>query len=67
MGALVGVVSTFFKQLDIPVFWPILLFYFIFVLVSVVARQYQHMKRYGYSMADFFKKKHTNLPGKGVN
>lgn len=55
-AALICLGASFVPALDIPVFWPILLFYFVFVVISVVARQYQHMKRYGYSMGDFFKK-----------
>lgn len=55
-ASLLCLVATFIPALDVPVFWPILLLYFLFVLVSVVARQYHHMRRYGYSLADFFKK-----------
>ena len=42
--------------LDVPVFWPVLLFYFIFVVFTIVIKQYRHMKKYGYSLSDFFKK-----------
>lgn len=57
LAASICFLATFVEALDVPVFWPILLFYFLFVLVSVVARQYQHMRRYGYTLGDFFKKK----------
>lgn len=38
-----AVVSTFFESFDIPVFWPLLLLYFIFASLSIGMRQYRHM------------------------
>ena len=57
LGTFVAYLSTYFKVLDLPVFWPLLLFYFIFIVFSVVLKQYQHMNKYGYSLSDFFKRK----------
>lgn len=56
---LIAVLSTFFEFLDLPVFWPLLLFYFVFASLNVGVRQYKHMKKYGYTLKDFFKR-----PGK---
>ena len=48
---------SFFKVLDLPVFWPILLFYFVLVVCTISYKQYKHMQKYNYSFADFFKKR----------
>ena len=52
---------TFFKIFDFPVFWQILLLYFIFIMTTIILRQRAHMKKYGYSMSDFFKKEDRKL------
>ena len=57
MGAAVlAFASTFVDLLDFPVFWPILLFYFVLVSASIYIKQRRHMQKYGYTFADFFKK-----------
>ena len=48
---------SFFECFDLPVFWPILLFYFLLVVITIAYKQYKHMQKYDYSFADFFKKK----------
>eukprot|EP00461_Guttulinopsis_vulgaris_P001321 UN01321 len=40
--------ATFFTIFDIPVFWPILLLYFIILFVFTMKKQIQHMIRYKY-------------------
>ena len=45
---LFSIPMTFFKAFDIPVFWPILLFYFILIFFLVMRRQIQHMIKYHY-------------------
>ena len=37
---------TFFSMFDIPVFWPILLLYFITLFVLTMKRQIKHMIKY---------------------
>lgn len=54
-------VSTFIGALDLPVFWPLLLIYFLFASLNVGLRQYRHMQRYGYTLKDFFKKPESKL------
>ena len=56
-------ICSLFNVLDIPVFWPMLQVYFQYATYAVVSRQRQHMKKYGYGLADFFKK--TNRQGEG--
>lgn len=53
--------STFIGALDLPVFWPLLLIYFVFASLNVGLRQYRHMKKYGYTLKDFIKKPERKL------
>ncbi|GMH06397.1 hypothetical protein Nepgr_008237 [Nepenthes gracilis] len=54
----VAFAMTFFSAFDVPVFWPILLFYW-FVLVTVtMRRQIQHMITYKYIPLSFGKKRY---------
>lgn len=41
-------VATLFPFFDIPVFWPILLVYFIILFVITMRRQIAHMRKYKY-------------------
>jgi len=41
---------------DLPVYWPFLLGYFVFLVGMTVRKQLMHMKKYGYSIVDFGKK-----------
>ena len=44
----ISLVCTLFGFLDIPVFWPILLIYFIILFVATMKRQIRHMIRHQY-------------------
>lgn len=44
----VAFILTFFSVLDVPVFWPILLCYWIFLFVLTMKRQILHMIKYKY-------------------
>jgi len=48
---------TFIKALDIPVFWPILVMYFITLFCITMKRQIKHMIRYRYIPFTFGKPK----------
>ncbi|GAA0141452.1 hypothetical protein LIER_02589 [Lithospermum erythrorhizon] len=39
---------TFFSAFDVPVFWPILLFYWVVLFISTMKRQIMHMIKYKY-------------------
>lgn len=39
---------TFFEVFDVPVFWPILLMYFIVLFVITMKRQIKHMIKHKY-------------------
>lgn len=45
---LIAFVMTFFSVFDVPVFWPILLFYWIVLFVLTMKRQIAHMIKYRY-------------------
>lgn len=46
---------TFFSIFDIPVFWPILLMYFIILFALTMRKQIQHMTKYKYLPFDLGK------------
>ena len=52
----IGFFATFFPFLDVPVFWPILLMYWIVLFSVTMKRQIQHMIKYRYIPFSFGKK-----------
>ncbi|KAH7845732.1 hypothetical protein Vadar_005390 [Vaccinium darrowii] len=52
-------VLTFFSAFDVPVFWPILLFYWIVLFVSTMKRQIMHMVKYKYVPFSIGKQRYT--------
>lgn len=48
---------SYFEVFNIPVWWPMLLIYFVIVSVLIVFKQRSHMNKYNYSLYDFFKSK----------
>ncbi|SJM87220.1 probable protein RER1 [Zygosaccharomyces bailii] len=59
-ATLIALISTIFNFTDIPVFWPILLVYFITIFFLTMKRQIQHMIKYKYIPLDIGKKKYTS-------
>lgn len=51
---------TLFPFTDIPVFWPILLIYFITLFLLTMRRQIQHMIKYRYIPLDIGKKRYRS-------
>ncbi|KAF5736024.1 protein RER1B [Tripterygium wilfordii] len=49
---------TFFSVFDVPVFWPILLFYWVVLFVLTMKRQILHMIKYKYVPIDIGKKRY---------
>lgn len=47
-ATLIALFCTFFDVFNIPVFWPILVMYFIILFVLTMKRQIKHMIRYKY-------------------
>lgn len=54
----IGFVCSWFSIFDIPVFWPILLMYFIILFALTMRRQIQHMIKYRYVPFDLGKTKY---------
>ncbi|SCU90848.1 LAME_0E10242g1_1 [Lachancea meyersii CBS 8951] len=50
---------TLFRIFDIPVFWPILVMYFILLFALTMRRQIQHMIKYKYIPLDIGKKRYA--------
>jgi hypothetical protein len=57
-GTAISLVLTFFSLFDIPVFWPILLIYFIALFVLTMRRQIAHMIKHKYIPFNLGKKKY---------
>lgn len=54
---------TFFQIFDIPVFWPILLLYFIALFVLTMKRQIKHMIKHKYVPWSFGKQRYKGKEG----
>lgn len=55
----VAFVMTFFSVFDVPVFWPILLLYWVVLFVLTMKRQLRHMIKYKYVPFDFGKQRYA--------
>lgn len=51
----IAFVMTFFSAFDVPVFWPILLFYWVVLFTLTMRRQIAHMIKYKYVPFSFGK------------
>ncbi|KAL6756007.1 retrieval of early ER protein Rer1 [Haematococcus lacustris] len=58
----IGLGMTFFTVFDVPVFWPILLLYWVVLFIVTMKRQIRHMIKYRYLPFSWGKKKYS---GKG--
>ncbi|KAG4087789.1 rer1 protein [Neocallimastix lanati (nom. inval.)] len=58
-ATILALICTLFKFLDIPVFWPILVIYFIGLFGITMKRQIKHMIKYKYVPMDIGKKHYT--------
>ncbi|CCE66001.1 hypothetical protein TPHA_0O00290 [Tetrapisispora phaffii CBS 4417] len=54
-----SLLMSFFSIFNLPVFWPILLMYFILLFFLTMRRQIQHMMKYNYIPLDIGKKKYS--------
>ncbi|XP_058092055.1 protein RER1B-like [Magnolia sinica] len=55
----IALVMTFFSMFDVPVFWPILLCYWIVLFILTMKRQILHMIKYKYIPFSIGKQKYT--------
>lgn len=58
-ATLISLFLSLFDMFDVPVFWPILLIYFVILFACTMRQQIQHMIRYSYVPWDSGKKKYT--------
>ncbi|XP_047085847.1 protein RER1A-like [Lolium rigidum] len=63
----VAFVMTFFSVFDVPVFWPILLCYWIVLFVLTMKRQILHMIKYKYVPFSMGKQKYGGKRGPGAS
>ncbi|XP_012491867.1 protein RER1A [Gossypium raimondii] len=54
----IAFVMTFFSVFDVPVFWPILLFYWLMLFILTMKRQILHMIKYKYVPFSFGKQRY---------
>ncbi|KAK7263182.1 hypothetical protein RJT34_30768 [Clitoria ternatea] len=54
----IAFVMTFFSVFDVPVFWPILLFYWVVLFTLTMRRQISHMIKYRYVPFSFGKQRY---------
>ncbi|CAH8263215.1 unnamed protein product [Arabidopsis lyrata] len=59
---IIGFMMTFFDVFDVPVFWPILLFYWVMLFFLTMRKQIQHMIKYRYVPFSFGKKQYGKKP-----
>ncbi|KAL0438525.1 UNVERIFIED_CONTAM: protein RER1B [Sesamum latifolium] len=55
----VAFLMTFFSIFDVPVFWPILFFYWVFLFFLTMKRQITHMIKYRYVPFNFGKQQYA--------
>lgn len=63
---LLGTFATFFPIFDVPVFWPILVMYWLILFFVTMKRQIKHMIKYKYVPFSFGKKTYGNGKGSGT-
>lgn len=64
-GILIAIFCTFFEIFDIPVFWPVLVIYFIFLFGITMNKQIRHMIKYRYVPFTHGKTRYVGKPGPG--
>ncbi|KAK9112679.1 hypothetical protein Scep_020198 [Stephania cephalantha] len=55
----IAFIMTFFSAFDVPVFWPILLFYWLVLFFMTMKRQILHMVKYKYVPFSFGKQRYN--------
>ncbi|XP_068656222.1 protein RER1A-like [Aristolochia californica] len=63
----IAFVMTFFSVFDVPVFWPILLFYWIMLFVLTMKRQIKHMIKYKYVPFSFGKQRYSGKKAASID
>ena len=58
-ATLACIAMTFFEFFEFPIYWPMLMFYFIFMTTFLCRFKIEHMAKYKYIPFEFGKKKYT--------
>jgi hypothetical protein len=66
-ATIIALFCTLFEILDIPVFWPILLIYFIFLTIVTMRRQIRHMIKYRYVPFNIGKRSYGRQSTRTIN
>ncbi|KAL9971413.1 hypothetical protein ACROYT_G023933 [Oculina patagonica] len=64
-AVVIAITCTFFEFFNIPVFWPILVMYFIVLFIITMKRQIKHMIRYRYIPFTYGKQKYRGKEDSG--
>jgi hypothetical protein len=64
-AVIIATVCTFFDALNVPVFWPILVMYFIILFTITMKRQLKHMVKYRYIPFTYGKTKYRGKDDSG--
>ena len=59
-AVIIAIIITFFPVFNVPVFWPILVMYFIILFCLTMKRQIRHMIKYRYIPFTHGKRKYTS-------
>ncbi|KNC73800.1 hypothetical protein SARC_13643 [Sphaeroforma arctica JP610] len=60
-GVFTAIFCSFFKVFDVPVFWPILVLYFLILFTVTMKRQIKHMVKHKYLPWNVGKKKYGGM------
>ncbi|XP_038718773.1 protein RER1A-like [Tripterygium wilfordii] len=63
----IAFVMTFFSVFDVPVFWPILVFYWISLFILTMRKQMMHMIKYKYIPFSFGKQRYGTTDGPNIS
>ncbi len=59
-STLFSIICTFIPAADIEIYIPLLIGYFIFILVLIIRVRYKHIIKYKYNPFDYAKVKYNN-------
>ena len=62
-----AIILSYFELLRIPMYWPLLVMYFLVVFVAMFKQRITHMIQYGYLPFDLSKKKYTSESKRKTN
>ena len=57
-AVVLALLASMFEAFDMPIFWPLLLFYFVLLVVVMFGTRFKHMAQHGYLPWEAGKKKY---------